>query len=132
MVKVAHDLKDRIENGKLTFGKQEGKVVLLASYSTKMGGIPYTLYDQPIVIDVKAPEPITPPEGDGSEAPPADGSGNAGENEGVGNEGTESDGTDTNGSEKDEGSSAVLIIVIAAVGILAIGAIVFFVLKKKK
>ncbi|MBE6672134.1 MAG: hypothetical protein E7599_01240 [Ruminococcaceae bacterium] len=121
-----------IENGKLTFGKQEGKVVLLASYSTKMGGIPYTLYDQPIVIDVKAPEPITPPEGDGSEAPPADGSGNAGENEGVGNEGTESDGTDTNGSEKDEGSSTVLIIVIAAVGILAIGAIVFFVLKKKK
>jgi hypothetical protein len=135
-----------VENGKLTFGDKEGKVVLLASYSTKMGGIPYTLYDQPIVIEVKAsnvpnpPEDEIPPVEDGSE-PTVDGSENEGNvnegnvNEGNVNEGTGNEGTENNGSnepKKDEGSSMILIIVIAAIGVAVIGAAVFFFLKKKK
>ncbi len=44
-----------LENGKLTFGEKEGKVVLLASYTAKMGDASYTLYDQPIEISIQKP-----------------------------------------------------------------------------
>ena len=108
-------VKDRT----LTFGEKEGKVVVLASYTTKMGSIIYTLYDQPMVItvgDAQGEDPSVspnPPTSDGAD--------------------TQNPADDAQDDEKqDAGGSIGIIIAVVAAVILVICAAVFFFLKKKK
>lgn len=105
-----------VENGKLIFGKEEGTVVLLASYTAKIGNTNYVLYDQPITIEIEKPEPIVEPpvedDPDQSTTPSTD---------------------DEKPADKEESSDNSMVIIIAiAAGVLVLAAVVVIILKKKK
>ena len=98
-----------VENGKLVFGDKEGTVVLLPSFTTVMGSIPYTLYDQPITITVEkpAPEPI----GDDVDQP--------GDNFGT-------------GTVLDDIEPEWIIVAVAVLAVVVVAVVVVIILKKKK
>ena len=105
-----------IEKGKLTFGAEEGTVVLLASYTTKMGNREYTLYEQPITISIEKPEPVVEPPVEDDEPQEPE---------------TPINDEKPSNEKETEDNSTVMIIAIAA-GVLVLAAVVVIVLKKKK
>jgi len=99
----------KIQGGKLTFGENEGKVVLLASYTAKMGEETYTLYEQPVEITIEKPKAPTSEENIDKELPP-----------------------DNFTGPFDGPMGNVLLIGLAAVAAAIVGAVVIAVILKKK